>query len=187
MKQENSAKEVVIQVLSVLAVGGVVVTAAVAPGILPVVASLLSRKSRLKKESIYRALRYAKNHRWVKVVEMKRGIALQLTERGARYLTTVSLDAPLKPQRWDGKWRVAIFDIPDTKKSNRDTLRRTLRTLGFVQLQESVWVTPYPCANEVAAMKQLYELGKNLRLITADTIEGQEELLVKFDLVPTAR
>jgi phenylacetic acid degradation operon negative regulatory protein len=114
-------------------------------------------------------------------------VGIELTERGRRRLQAINLEQPLSQHQWDGKWRIAIFDIPDSKKLARDTLRRTLRHLGFVQLQESVWVTPYPCEKEIEAAKQLYGIGDDLRLITASHIQGQDSLIQKFDLAPTAR
>ena len=45
-----------------------------------------------------------------------------------------------KPKRWDGKWRILIFDIREKVRRRRDEFVDLLR-LGF-KLQNSVWVFP---------------------------------------------
>ncbi len=72
---------------------------------------------------------------------------LRLTRKGEselRRLTLAELSRP-RPRRWDEKWRVLIFDIPEKRKNLRVRLRSTLQALGFSRLQDSVWVYPYDC------------------------------------------
>jgi DNA-binding transcriptional regulator PaaX len=45
-------------------------------------------------------------------------------------------------RRWDGRWRLALFDVPEGRSNLRDKLRRYLRARGFGYLQHSVWVSP---------------------------------------------
>ena len=52
------------------------------------------------------------------------------------------------PSRWDGRWRMVIFDIPETRKSERDYLRHLLLSYGFRKLQASVWASPYKVPRE---------------------------------------
>lgn len=46
--------------------------------------------------------------------------------------------------RWDGLWRVVVFDIPMQDGALRTRLRRHLRSAGFGYLQDSVWISPRP-------------------------------------------
>lgn len=55
----------------------------------------------------------------------------------------------LSKKKWDGFWRLVIFDIKETNKSTRDLLRKKLKQLGFVMWQESVYITPHPINNEI--------------------------------------
>lgn len=41
-----------------------------------------------------------------------------------------------------------LYDIPEDKKNERDWFRRTLIKFGFVMIQKSVWVGPYPLPKE---------------------------------------
>ena len=86
-----------------------------------------------------------------------------------------------KPKRWDGKWRVVIFDIPEKFRLGRDYLRNKLKELGFYQMQKSAWVHPYPCGDEVDFIKELYEVRPFVRVITADSIDIKHDLVKYFN------
>jgi phenylacetic acid degradation operon negative regulatory protein len=49
---------------------------------------------------------------------------------------------------WDGQWRLVLFDVPAGQNAQRERLRRHLRDQGFGCLQNSVWVSPDPLAQE---------------------------------------
>lgn len=51
---------------------------------------------------------------------------------------------------WDGKWRLIIFDIPETEKMKREELRGKLKDLGFACWQKSVYITPFDVASDLA-------------------------------------
>ncbi len=55
-------------------------------------------------------------------------------------------------RRWDGRWRLVLFDVPEARGSTRNTLRRYLRNRGFGYLQNSVWITPDPVPQERAIL-----------------------------------
>ena len=46
-------------------------------------------------------------------------------------------------EKWDGYWRIVIFDIPNKLSRTRESLRDLLRGIGFQKLQHSVWIYPY--------------------------------------------
>ena len=71
---------------------------------------------------------------------------LTLTQKGR----LKSLDCRLnnlknKKEKWDGKWRMICFDIPERYKQGRDALRDKLKKIGFRELQKNVFVAPYNC------------------------------------------
>lgn len=51
-------------------------------------------------------------------------------------------------RRWDGYWRMIVYDVPEVRKKERDTLRYYLRGRHFGCLQGSVWITPHPVDRE---------------------------------------
>ena len=51
---------------------------------------------------------------------------------------------------WDGRWRLVLFDLPESHRHKRNQLRRYLRSRGFGYLQNSVWITPDPVTEQRA-------------------------------------
>lgn len=49
----------------------------------------------------------------------------------------------LRPDPWDGRWRLLTYAIPEGRRADRDRLRRELVWLGLGPLSRSTWVTPH--------------------------------------------
>jgi len=109
----------------------------------------------------------------------------ELTSLGKRYLHRWELGNFKfnKPKRWDKKWRVIIFDIPDKKRKVRDQIRYLFKSAGFYLLQESVWVYPYDCEDIVALLKTDFGIGNNLLYLIVEEIENDRHLKDEFDLI----
>ena len=76
-----------------------------------------------------------------------------------------------KPSSWDKKWRFVMFDIPEDKKKIRNLLRFHLKKVGFIQIQGSVWIYPYPCEEIVTIIKTNFNLSYEVIYVTADSFE----------------
>lgn len=76
----------------------------------------------------------------------------RLTEAGRRLVLGVRDPVSRWKRRWDGKWRMVLFDVPQNKASDRTRLRRSLAARGFGYLQNSVWITPDPLTGEREAL-----------------------------------
>lgn len=88
-----------------------------------------------------------------------------------------------KPRKWDGKWRVLIFDIDSKQKQKREALRGKLKELGFFQLQKSVWVCAYRCDREIKEIRDFFLLKQSeLNLITATKVEDDYQMRDFFKL-----
>ena len=110
---------------------------------------------------------------------------LRLTPKGERVLRRLELkDYALKKLRcWDGKWRMLIFDIPERRKRAREQVRKTLATIGFVRLQDSVWLYPYDCEDLVTLLKADFHIGKDLLYLIVDSLEGDTRFKRHFNLI----
>jgi len=86
----------------------------------------------------------------------------------------------IRPKNWDGRWRVVIFDIREDKKTARDAIRRHLREMGFCCLQKSVFVTPWPCEDEIAFLQTFYESDNEVSMLLAISLGKQERAVRKF-------
>ena len=88
-----------------------------------------------------------------------------------------------EPNKWDKKWRVVLFDIPDKLKKAREIFRIHLKNLDFFKLQESVFVHPYDCQDEIDYIVEFYNLRKFVRFIVADSVDNELHLKKHFNLL----
>src|SRR3989344_4899909 len=72
---------------------------------------------------------------------------LKITAKGRKRLEQLEFENLAIPTQksWDHTWRLVFYDIPESHKSGRNALTTKLRELGFFQLQQSVWIRPFPC------------------------------------------
>ncbi|HXF44462.1 MAG TPA: CRISPR-associated endonuclease Cas2 [Candidatus Paceibacterota bacterium] len=112
-------------------------------------------------------------------------IEILLTKRGKEKLLVYDFDnLKIKSKRWDGKWRLIVFDIPDDRKQARDALREKLKKLEFYQIQKSVYLTPYKCEDEIDFICSVFDLSRNNVLIfEVSKFEGEEKLKRHFQLL----
>lgn len=94
---------------------------------------------------------------WAEKVQKADEVFYRITPKGEK-----EFDKVLRPLRtmgnWDGRWRLVMFDIPESKRDVRDRLRRALTKLGLGILQASVWISP----NDIK--KEVEEIGERLNL-----------------------
>lgn len=172
-------------VLATVATAGLLSMAVVAPKAIQALAKLgiLDTKKR-RGEYINRA-----RNRLIAAGMLKRDERgfLRLTSEGETRLRRLELAEfkSKKPRRWDHKWRVLIFDVPEHRKTTRDKIRRTLITIGFARLQDSVWVYPYPCEELIALLKSDFKIGKDLLYLIVEQIENDSALRKRFSLPAT--
>ncbi len=109
---------------------------------------------------------------------------LEVTSKGKKLILKYELESlnQNKPPKWDKKYRVVIFDIAEERRGIRDRLRITIRGLGFIQLQQSVWVYPYPCQDIIELLKKYLEIKSEIIYMTVDTIENDQWLKTIFNL-----
>lgn len=109
---------------------------------------------------------------------------LRITSKGRRVLAFEQAKAALGNQKkkWDGRWRMVAFDIPERRGAVRFRLRSVMREIGFVRLQDSVWVYPYDCEDFIALLKAELKIGKDVLYAIADTIEHDKGIRRHFNL-----
>ncbi len=118
-------------------------------------------------------------------VKTDKGVALKLTEKGNRLAEALEAKNTLflyKPKKWDGKWRIVIFDVWERRRSVRDRLRTMLQKAGFIKIQASVWVYPYDCEELFVFLRTNLRLGRGILYIVAEEIEHDEKLRQHFGL-----
>ena len=87
-----------------------------------------------------------------------------------------------RKKKWDGKWRIVIFDVWEKARSSRDSLRYEIKNFGFRQLQRSVWIYPYECRDFIWLLKSNFFFGKNIRYMVVEELDHDEKLKKYFKL-----
>lgn len=180
-KRRQKRKDLQKIILRTVAAVGLISVAVLAPNALQALDVLGSRKNKRQKEYLTRSAEKLIRHGFLEETDEN---TLRLTKKGEVKLHVLELkDFEFKkPRRWDGKWRILVFDINEHKKSLRDKIRSTLATIGFIHLQHSVWVFPYSCEDLITLLKTDFEVGGDLLYITADSIENDHFLRSYFEL-----
>jgi len=115
---------------------------------------------------------------------IERSGKLSITDEGVSALGS-AVDSTAKllgSTRWDGRWRLVIFDIPEKYRLLRNQVRDVLKKAGFVQLQQSVWVFPHECEDLVQLIQRESDLSKYILYGVLERVEGQERLKKAFHL-----
>jgi DNA-binding transcriptional regulator PaaX len=107
---------------------------------------------------------------------------LELTEKGEAELLKFSDYAHKKPKKWDGIWTIVSFDFPINKGRARDVVRFHLKRIGFIQLQQSIWVYPYDCSKLIYLMKAEWNIKDEIVYIRAKYISREKKLKEIFGL-----
>ena len=87
-----------------------------------------------------------------------------------------------RPKKWDDRWRLVMFDVPEKEKRARQAINFALKKIGCVHYQKSVFITPFPCEHEVNFVARCFGVRKYIRIVIADRIEGDTALKTKFNL-----
>ena len=184
----NTKSKVIKAVLISLAVGSFVAVAVVAPNALQLLGQLVGKSKRglgNRRFYIKSTLSRLAEKGFIIFKKLENGKSYaRLTDRGKRELLRYKLEELVvnKPRHWDGKWRIVIYDIKELKRRARNQMRQELVTLGFVHLQNSVWIYPYECDEFVTLLKTYYGLGRSLLYLVVDKLEGDLSLKKEFEL-----
>ena len=108
-----------------------------------------------------------------------------ITPKGLKKARIVTLQTKeVVKGKWDGKWRIVIFDIPEDNRKARNILRAILKRNGYIRLQNSVFVSPYGDFEFLNLFRHEYKIEKyvNFFKANADELENDSELRKRFDL-----
>ncbi len=165
--------------LSAIGIAGILAIGVMAPNTLKLLGSV-KNKSRFFAQST-NALTRLKQKGLITFVKKDEVSYARLTPKGQRLLDNITT-IPLPKKRWDKRWRMVIFDIPEKWRKSRNRLTALIRQLGFFRLQDSVWVYPYDSEELIALIKLELRTGKNVRYVIAEKIEGDAEIKAHFGL-----
>lgn len=170
--------------LAAVVLGGVVLVAATIPN----AAQLLKFFPGFKKGAKFNyktksVLGRLADKGYVEFIEENGKRRARITEKGEQMLQfETEKVAMAKKRRWDRRWRIVIFDIPERRKNVRTNIRRFMQEYGFVRLQDSVWIYPHDCEDLIALAKANFRIGADMLYMIVERLENDKHLREHFAL-----
>jgi len=171
--------------LATVALSGVILIAATVPNLPVALAKIPSIKRAQKRYQYKTALGRLAAQGYVTFEKRDGKSYARITEEGHKVFTFEREKMKLKSKkgkRWNKRWRVVIFDIPERRRRTRDHLRDVMQDAGFVRLQDSVWVFPYDCEDFVTLLKSELKIGAAVLYMVVEQIENDKHLKAHFSL-----
>lgn len=147
--------------------------------------SMFEGSKKYSKKQIQSAVDNIRRQKLIEYVADKDGKTIvKITKKGETRLRAFDIELMKinKPKKWDGKWRLVMFDIPMRFTKGREALRFHLKDLNFFQFQKSAWIYPYPCEDEIIFIADFFGVGKYVEILTVENIFREERLKKHFDL-----
>lgn len=169
-------------ILQYLLIGGAVAIAASSPYFWLRFWTQIFKDAPKSKRGPQNAFWYLKKKGLIEIRREGHDLAVRLTGNGRKEAAKYQIDdiAIAKPKKWDGKWRVIIFDIPAVPAASnaiRDVFRKKLKEFGFYQLQKSIWLYPFECEKEIVFLREfLGATPKQVQVLEVSKIENEQYL-----------
>ena len=140
----------------------------------------------INRYALHRAIKRLYYSRLIDALDNPDGTTtLVLTAKGKNIALRYNIEnikiAPMK--KWDGKWRLILFDIPEKHRRARNALALTLKKMGCFQFQKSVFIHPFECKNEIDFIIEFFSLRPHVRFVLAEHVDNELHLKKRFDLL----
>jgi len=172
-------------ILRTLAVSGMIGVALVAPQTIKLLKKL--DRGATNRKDLYRRITQAitrlEHSGLVQTSGQYANRRVVLTDKGRAVIETVHANEYRIPEPafWDGKWRIVMFDIREKRRKTRSQLRFLLMGAGFLRLQDSVWVHPYPCDEFISLVRAHLKSGTSEMLsFVTEALESDKKLREYF-------
>ena len=177
------------EILFMVAVGSILLSSFFLPNAPQILKPLIKwRKNwnKVDRRRIQEAIKRLNKKRLINFIEKGDKVYLEITEEGNKLLKSFDYDE-LKlpnPKRWDKKWRLVTFDIPDKKKRERNAFSEKLKDLGFYPLQEIVFIYPYDCRDEIDFICEFLSISRHVNYCLVESLDKREgDLRNIFNLI----
>ncbi|MFA5997051.1 MAG: hypothetical protein WC791_01025 [Candidatus Paceibacterota bacterium] len=171
------------EILTGIANGGLLLACLAMPGLTKLV-PIFSPKNTRERYRINRTLGTLQKKKLVNIYSKNGNDIIEITKAGKKKVLEYNLDEMKlkRPAKWDGWWRIVMFDIPESKRRGRDAVSRKIKQFGMYPIQKSVFVSPYICKNEIDFIGEFFDVREHIIYIKAKEIEGVKKLKEHFNL-----
>ncbi|MBI5644924.1 CRISPR-associated endonuclease Cas2 [Candidatus Kaiserbacteria bacterium] len=184
-RKSRKNKNIQRTVLSVVGIAGILAVTAMAPTVFQALPQIMGKKRYKLAFEARNAVDRLVIKGYVRRVRRDGKTYLEITDRGRQHLRVeeARTRSPARAKRkWDGRYRLVMFDIPEQRKSTRERLRRLMIEFGFMRLQNSVWISPYDCEELIALVKAELRIGSAVLYALVDQIEQEYRIKEHFGL-----
>ena len=174
------------EVLILLGAGAFLAASIIFPGLPMVAKSFINaakeaNRNKSQKEwekfNLWRLRQVVKRMQSSKLVEIKEEKSIpiiKITQKGKQKLLRYKIDEmALDESSWDGKWRLIIYDVANTKRAHSEMFRTMLNKLKFLKLQRSVYLTPFKCEDEIEYLRLLFGIGNEVQILKVGSLENE--------------
>lgn len=81
--------------------------------------------------------------------------------------------------KWDSKWRILSYEIPEKKREMRDRLRREVSGWGLGPWHRSFWITPHPITKDLRELVFQKEEEKYIQAFESEYVVGDQDILIE--------
>lgn len=184
-RRKRKKRDVRAAILATVGITGIIAITAVAPGALQILkVTKLDAKIRYRTKSVLSRL---KTKGEIEFIERNGKKFVRLTTRGENILELSRQKMKLKEslsKRWDHRYRLVMFDIPEKRKKTRDSLRRQMSEIGFLRIQDSAWLYPHDCEELITLLKADLHIGKDVLYAVVEEIGNDAWIRRHFSLPP---
>lgn len=103
---------------------------------------------------------------------------LALTSKGRRHVSSEIMPERFWNQRWDGRWYLLMYDVPEHERHYRDALNRFLTRMRMGCLQKSVFVSVRDIRPLFYDLDMAAAVAEYANLFEARTVLGQSDAAV---------
>ncbi|MBU1159968.1 hypothetical protein KKD04_02185 [Patescibacteria group bacterium] len=175
IRDNYSKGELAKEILKGLAIGGLIVASFALPN-LPQIFSLFGVKTSRERYKMNRILQNLEKQKLIDIYGKGDDIVMEITEKGKKRILKYKFDeiVIVRPKKWDGYWRMIIFDIPERYKKGRDALTRKFKEMEIYPLQKSVFICPFECGDEINFVSEFFDVRKFVHYFVIKEIDEKD-------------
>ncbi len=173
------------EILKYLLVSGLIFIAASSPYFVFNLSRSVFKNRKIVRKKFTSSFWYLKKKGLLQLKRQGHDVCIFLTKDGKKKAGKYQIDDLYieRPKKWDRKWRIVVFDIPNSSHIIRNIFRRKLKEFGFYMLQRSVWIYPFKCREEINFLREFLGANKQqIQVLEANRLDNDDFLRKIFKI-----
>lgn len=176
-------RSIVYSIIKIVGIAGMIGVIVVAPNATIAFEQIVGKKKKVKSKKAYGDYLRRSGYFEVEKVGNDRFVVRLSPKGGKAYSGLDFKKCLIKPTKWDKKWHLLMYDIPDKNRKTRLFISNNLLKAGLKPLQNSVYVYPYDLLKLADGIRQEYpEIASLILSVSVDRIDGEYQLIKAFNL-----